>query len=39
MVNIVINQEIEFLEEKSAWQGVKRVAGKGIWKKAGYLRG
>ena len=27
MVNIVINQEIEFLEEKSAWQGVKRVAG------------
>ena len=42
MVNIVINQEIEFLEEKSAWQGVKRVAGyvrKGIWKKAGYLGG
>lgn len=27
MANVVINQEIEFLEEKSSWQGVKRVAG------------
>ena len=26
MANIVINQEIEFWEEKSAWRGVKRVA-------------
>lgn len=27
MANVVINQDIEFWEEKSAWQGVKRVAG------------
>ena len=27
MANIVINQDIEFWEEKGAWQGVKRVAG------------
>ena len=27
MANVVINQDIEFWEEKSVWQGVKRVAG------------